>query len=110
VGTGTGFVAFEVASLIEDGHVVGIDAEEDALLLARHKAAKRGISNITFQAGDALDLEFEEHAFDVALANQVPIPLPDKLSELVRVLRPGGIVGIARPFSPTTRSSNGYTM
>ena len=100
VGTGTGFVAFEVAPLIQSGHVTGIDAEEDALLLARYKASRKEVSNITFQKGDVLNLEFEENTFDMALANQLPVPLPDKLDEMARVVRPGGIVGIANPFPP----------
>jgi len=103
-GTGTGFVAYQVAPLIGDGHLIGVDAEEDALLLARYKASKREVSNVTFQKGDALHLEFEDNSFDVALANQVPATFPDVFKEMISALRPGGIVDVARPHSSESRS------
>ena len=60
VGTGTGFVALEVAPLIDGGHVIGVDVDEDPLFLARHKAARSKLSNVTFQRGDATNLEFDD--------------------------------------------------
>ena len=101
VGCGTGFVACEVASLIENGQSVGIDMNENALILARHKAQKRGLP-ITFQKGDALNLDFEDQSFDMALANQIPVDQEKCLREMVRVVHPGSIVGVARPHAANT--------
>ena len=101
VGCGTGFVTCEVGSLVEKGQVVGVDMDEKALVLARHKAQKSALS-ITFQKGDALNLDFDDQAFDMALANQIPVDQEKCLGEMVRVVQPGSIVGAARPHAPNT--------
>jgi ubiquinone/menaquinone biosynthesis C-methylase UbiE len=103
VGTGTGFVAFEVAPLIAGGQVVGLDREEDAIILARHKARRAGVSNVTFQVGDAANLEFDDASFDVMLAAQLFGMVRDPhelLGSMLRVLRPGGLVAFGRPAAP----------
>ena len=48
--TGTGTIALFVASHAK--HVAGIDYIEDAILDARDNAARNGINNVSFQAGD----------------------------------------------------------
>src|SRR5215217_7514247 len=73
VGTGTGFVAFALVPLLERGQIIGIDADENALVFAQYKAQKQGLANLTFQKGDALQLAFADNSFDLALANQIPL-------------------------------------
>ncbi|NKB69628.1 MAG: methyltransferase domain-containing protein [Candidatus Latescibacteria bacterium] len=102
VGCGTGHVTCEVASLVENGQVLGIDMDEKALVLAYHKAQKSDLS-ITFQKGDALHLDFKDQSFEMALANQLPVDQEKSLAEMVRVLLPGSIVGVARPHSPSSQ-------
>jgi ubiquinone/menaquinone biosynthesis C-methylase UbiE len=100
VGTGTGFVAFALAPLLDRGQIVGIDADENALGLAQAKAQTQGLTNLTFQTGDALQLAFADDFFDLALANQIPLDQAKVLGEMARVTRPGGLVGVVRPNSP----------
>lgn len=71
--------------------VVGIDIDEPAIEHARKEFQK---PNLTFQLGDALNLEFSDNAFDVVICSQVyeHVPNPQKMmDELFRVLVPGGV-------------------
>lgn len=99
VGAGTGNVSCEAARRFSDSSIVGIDIDEGALELARHKAVEFSLGNVAFESGDALDLPFADNAFDAVLANQVvggPAEQRKMLSEMLRVVRPGGGVGVAR--------------
>jgi ubiquinone/menaquinone biosynthesis C-methylase UbiE len=87
VGTGTGFVAFALAPLLQRGQIIGIDADENALVLARYKAQEHGLAHLTFQKGDALQLAFADASFDLALANQIPLDQEKVLGEMARVTR-----------------------
>jgi SAM-dependent methyltransferase len=72
--------------------VTGLDAASRLIDVARARAAAAG-AGATFVAGDALDLPFEDGAFDVALSVFGIIFVPDAeraLAEVVRVLRRGG--------------------
>ena len=100
VGTGTGAVALAAAALVPAGEVIGVDADAAGLELARHKAARAGLRNVAFRTGDALRLDFPDGAFDAVLANQVPLDRePAALAERVRVLRPGGVLAVGRPYA-----------
>ena len=53
LGCGPGVVSFTLAERVApSGEVVGVDMDEVKLDLARREAAERGITNITFRAGD----------------------------------------------------------
>ncbi|MGI8553765.1 MAG: class I SAM-dependent methyltransferase [Dehalococcoidia bacterium] len=96
VATGTGHVALAAAPLVGPaGSVAGIDLAEELLDQARRKAGDAGLTNITFQAGDAEHLEFPDARFDVVLCCSAIFFIPNQLaaaSEWLRVLRPGGRV------------------
>ena len=99
VGTGTGNVAFEAARRFADASIIGVDIAEQALELARHKAAEYSLGNVEFRQGDALALSFEDNTFDVVLANQVvggPTTQRKMLSEMLRVVRPNGAIAVAK--------------
>jgi SAM-dependent methyltransferase len=71
--------------------VVGIDPSPEMLELARARCA--GLSNVAFREGEAVTLPAEAEEFDAALSIQVLEYVDDvgrALSELHRVLRPGG--------------------
>jgi SAM-dependent methyltransferase len=72
--------------------VTGLDAAARLIEVARARAAAAGVA-ATFVVGDALDLPFDDGAFDVVLSVFGVIFAPDAeraLAEIVRVLRPGG--------------------
>jgi SAM-dependent methyltransferase len=75
---------------------VGVDYVPSLLDRARRRAEAEGL-DATFQHGDAEDLPFPDESFDVALSVCGAMFAPDQeqaASELFRVLRPGGRVGM----------------
>ncbi len=96
VGAGTGLLAAYVADLVgPKGRVVGIDP----LPLRIEIAKARGRRNLTFQVARAEELgAFAPGTFDVVYLNSVFHWLPNKhaaLSEIFRVLKPNGRVGLS---------------
>ena len=95
LGSGPGTITCDLAGLVAE--VVAVEQTEAALDLARQEAARRGVTNLSFQAADAHHLPFPDDSFDVAHAHQVLQHLPDPvqaLREMVRVCRPGGVVAV----------------
>jgi demethylmenaquinone methyltransferase/2-methoxy-6-polyprenyl-1,4-benzoquinol methylase len=96
VACGTGDLAFDLASLVgSEGAVVGVDFSERMLSLARDKAADRGVAAVRFESGNALALPYPDHSFDAATVGFGARNFSDLglgLSEMARVVRPGGRV------------------
>ncbi len=95
VGCGPGTITIGMASRVGEGRVLGIDAAEEVLVVARNEAARLGRRNVTFEVGDAYHLGYSDGAFDVVHAHQVLQHLTDPvaaLAEMRRVCRPGGVV------------------
>lgn len=92
VGTGTGDLAFE---LVRQGAaaVVGADFTPQMLALARAKAARRSGVHVQWIQADVERLPFRDGAFDSVTNAFVLRNLADLrlgLSEMARVLKPGG--------------------
>jgi ubiquinone/menaquinone biosynthesis C-methylase UbiE len=100
VGCGTGTLAIEVQSRVgRAGRVAGVDPGTQQIARARSKAARRNLP-IDFQIGVIEHLAFPDQTFDVVLSTLMMHHLPDGLkrqglSEIVRVLKPGGRLVIA---------------
>lgn len=102
-GTGSsGLLAAERAG--ESGKVVLFDLCEGMLAVAEKKARQAQIRDrIEFQVGDLLNLPFEDNSFDVVLSTYSLCPVHDPVkgvTELYRVTRPGGRVGVAHSTEP----------
>jgi len=94
VGCGPGTITADLASLVPEGSVLGVDAEPGVVAQARSDAS--GIPNLAFQVGDVYRLGFDDGRFDVVHAHQVLQHLSDPvaaLGEMRRVCRPGGVIG-----------------
>ena len=94
-GCGSGSVSIGLAKAIAPGEMHGVDMEESQIELARSMAASQDRDNAIFHVGDVTDLEFEDSFFDVAHCLNVLMHVPDTaavLSEVRRVLKPGGII------------------
>src|ERR1700683_3171987 len=63
VGCGPGTSTVELAALVPDGDVTGIDAAPDVLALARAEADRRVQDNVRFQAGYVYHLDFADGTF-----------------------------------------------
>ncbi len=80
------------------GRAIGVDMTEEMRAMARAGAAACGLGNVDVRDGDATSLPLEAASVDVVISNGVLNLVPDKLralSEIRRVLRPGGRVQIA---------------
>ncbi len=96
-------------ALDRGAHVVGLDLDVDGLLVARagiHE--RRGASQDKLHGGvlrgDVFSLPFGDAAFDRAICSEVMEHVHDyaaAVHELVRVVRPGGTVGITIPTVTT---------
>lgn len=80
------------------GHAYGLDMTDEMLDLARRNAAGAGATNVTFLRGRIEEVPLATASVDVVISNCVVNLSPDKpavLSEIARVLRPGGRVGVS---------------
>lgn len=104
VGCGPGSITIDLAELIPQGHITGIEYTSSPLPAARELAAQRRVSNVTFQEGDVQKLNFEDNTFDVVHAHQVLQHIADPiqgLKEMRRVCKPGGLVAVRESASMT---------
>jgi arsenite methyltransferase len=96
VGCGLGFYVLEFLEEVgSEGAVVGLDASPPMLAAAEQRCREH--PNAAFEQADAASLPLEDGSFDAALSVQVLEYVPDvavALSELHRVLRPGGRLAV----------------
>jgi demethylmenaquinone methyltransferase / 2-methoxy-6-polyprenyl-1,4-benzoquinol methylase len=101
VATGTGDLALELATRVgTEGEVVGSDFADAMLERARAKSAGK----VHFEWGDALDLPYADNYFDAATVGfgvRNFADLRGGLSEMVRVVHPGGRVVVLEITTPT---------
>ncbi|MXY46123.1 MAG: methyltransferase domain-containing protein [Chloroflexi bacterium] len=98
-GCGPGTITQGLAEIAVPGKVIGCDLEPGMVERAAELADGKGLDNLSFQVGNILDLPFEDNTFDVVMSCAVTEHLSDPvkaMSELGRVAKQGGIVGITR--------------
>jgi len=104
IATGTADFAIEARKLNPE-KVVGIDIANEMLAVGRQKISKAQLDEtIELQTGDAEALEFEDGAFDaitIGFGVRNFENLEKGLTEVHRVLKPGGAVAILEPSFPT---------
>jgi SAM-dependent methyltransferase len=99
-GCGPGSISCDFAKIVVSGHVTGIDLEQSQIDLACARASEQGLTNATFSIGSIYDLPFPDSSFDVVFAHAIFEHISDPeqaLSEMFRVLEPGGLVAIRSP-------------
>ena len=95
VGCGTGTLTLLVKQRLgESSEVVGLDASDEMLAVARRKAADKQAS-IEFHFAPVEKMPFEDDHFEVVLSSLMLHHLPvetkrEGIMEIARVLRPGG--------------------
>ncbi len=70
LGCGDGKVSVEIASLVSEGFVIGVDNSTTMIELAQEKYPPNLYPNLSFQVMDASDLQFEKQ-FDLVFSNAV---------------------------------------
>ena len=93
VACGTGDFAIALAAQPRVTGVVGLDFAKPMLPLAVEKSRRRAAASVDYIAGDAHSLPFPDDAFicvTVGFGVRNFVDLPRALSEMARVLRPGG--------------------
>ncbi|WP_236519900.1 class I SAM-dependent methyltransferase [Sandaracinus amylolyticus] len=105
VGCGTGHPAFEVMRRLgEGGRVIAIDRDPALVDLARRRALDDAGKRIFFKIEPVEHLSFGDEVFDIAVGNLVMSSVDDEgasLSEIRRVLAPGGRALLTRPLAGT---------
>jgi arsenite methyltransferase len=80
------------------GTAYGLDMTDEMLALAQRNAAEAGVTNVHFLKGAIEQIPLPASSVDVVISNCVINLSTDKaavLSEVARVLRPGGRVGVS---------------
>ena len=80
------------------GEVIGVDMTEAMIAKARRNVDMLHLKNVQFLLGSVDDIPMKDGSVDVAISNGVFNLCPDKLkvlSEVCRVLRPGGRLQMA---------------
>ena len=97
IGCGPGTITADLAELVPDGRVTGVDQAPDVLEQARRTAAARGLANVDFAVADVHALDYPDDTFCVVHAHQVLQHVGDPvqaLREMRRVTRPGGFIAV----------------
>ena len=117
VATGTGDVAILTYNLLKPEYITGIDISEGMLQLGRGKIDKLGLSNkIQLVSGDSETINFTNDTFDaitVAFGVRNFENLEKGLSEMLRVLQPGGklvVLEFSKPKQPAFKAIYNFYM
>ncbi|MFI1161891.1 class I SAM-dependent methyltransferase [Streptomyces sioyaensis] len=97
IGCGPGTITADLAALVPEGRVTGLERAPEVLEQARATAARRGLTNVGFAVGDVHALDYPDDTFCVVHAHQVLQHVGDPvqaLREMRRVTKPGGIVAV----------------
>ena len=104
VGCGSGALTIAAAKRNPDAQIIGIDrwGKEYASFskaLCESNAKAERVTNVQFQSGNALKLDFPDESFDAVMSNYVYHNIPSKdrqaiLLETLRVLKKGGCFAI----------------
>ncbi len=96
---GCGYAYHSIRLAMAGFQVTGVDFSELALNVAKQRIAKQGFeARVALQHGNLLKLDFPDEAFDVVFTWGVLMHIPDlelALTELARVLKPGGKLVLA---------------
>jgi ubiquinone/menaquinone biosynthesis C-methylase UbiE len=101
IGPGTGYYTFEMAERLDGGQVDIFDIQQEMLDHVMREANRRGVTNVQPALGDAQALPYADDSFDAVVLITVLGEIPDQdraLSEVARVLRPGGRLVVGEMF------------
>ena len=110
VATGTGDFAILSAQMLRPETLIGADISEGMMEIGRQKVKQLGLDRVVrFEKEDCLHLSYEDNTFDAVTAAfgiRNFVHLEKGLTEMVRVLKPGGrmaILELSTPDNPMLR-------
>jgi ubiquinone/menaquinone biosynthesis C-methylase UbiE len=93
IGTGPGYLPIEIVKASSSIKIVGVDLSRKLIQIAQSNALKAGLGDrLTFQAGNAGQLRFDNSSFDMVITTGMLHSLKDPvkvLQEIYRVLKAG---------------------
>src|SRR5213075_2604701 len=116
LGSGGGIdVILSAKRVGQTGTAYGLDMTDEMLALAQQNAAEAGATNVHFLKGIIEQIPLPANSVDVVISNCVINLSTDKpavLTEIARVLKPGGRVGVSDivaedRLSPAERAERG---
>ncbi len=100
IACGPGFYARRFAHRYPQVSVVGVDRSHEQISWARGRARHDRLPNCRFERINVLDIPYSDGAFDALIASRLFTVLAEReaaVSEMHRILRPGGRCLIAEP-------------
>jgi arsenite methyltransferase len=99
LGSGGGIdVLLSARRVGETGYAYGVDMTDEMLDLARANAIQAGATNVEFRKGTIENIPLPDESVDVVISNCVinlSVDKPRVITEMFRVLSPGGRIGIS---------------
>lgn len=106
IATGTGDFAIMAAEMLKPQRLTGIDISEGMMEIGRKKVAEKDLDKvISFQKEDCTRLSYPDASFDAVTAAfgiRNFDDLDKGLSEMCRVLRPGGHLSVVELTTPVS--------
>ena len=100
LGTGSGYLAFNIAKRYNNVTIVGLDIVKETLERNKEKAKENNISNISFVSYDGIEFPFDNNTYDMVITRYALHHFPnlDKtFNEIDRVLKNNGLLFISDP-------------
>ena len=95
VGCGGGDVTRELAQIVSDGFVVGVDLDATMVEIARAETAQARVDNVEFRVDDVVQPPADDQRFDVVYARFLLTHLADPAKALENItarVDPGGVL------------------
>ena len=99
-GCGPGSITFGIAARVAPGHVDAIDMDGSQIELAQRRARDSKVANVGFRQATIYELPYPDGHFDAIFSHALFEHLKDTAAaakECLRVLKPGGVIGVATP-------------